>query len=232
MSKSQKLNASQILAIVQSRSEWSARATSVANPERVASIDATGGMFDASGTKLRAYVNAAGIATLETNAEYKIRKGIRAEAKTARKSAPTVQTPTAQPAPADARDASILQALDLLKSAGIDVATLAGQMQAVQDARPVAQPAPAPAVKKSKVAKNPANVATPATAPAEPAYTSSPTKNVAIRAIDNKLARMGKTRAQLEAKNGWVLTELPVRKLRDISNGMDAKVDAYLAKQS
>lgn len=225
MSKSRKLTSADILSIVQARSEWSARATSVANPERVSGVTVEGKLVDASGTVLRAYVNASGVAMLETNAEYKIRKNIRSEAKTARKiSAPPVAVAVASPAPAgkvkkgkkgknapapafDATAAqnapSIADALRTLQAAGVDVSGL--------------------------------TVATPA--PDDPAYdetgaTPSATKNATIRAIDNKLATLGKDRAYVEAQAGFALTAGSVRALREVNRILGERIAKAARKNS
>jgi hypothetical protein len=206
MGKSQKLTANVILGIVQSRSEWAARATSVANPERATGIDANGKLVDATGTVLRAYVNASGVATLETNAEYKIRKGIRAEAKASRKGTmlPVGSVAVAAPAPAGkvkgkkSKGAPVSDADATIAALRAEIATLRGV---------------------TIIPGQPASVERD-----ETGATPSATKNATIRAIDNKLATLGKTREYAEKNAGFPLESGSVRALREVNRILGERI--------
>jgi hypothetical protein len=191
--------------------------TSVVHAERVASIDEHK-LIAADGTKLYAYVNASGILTCETQAEMKERKSARAARKQANKvgmlstesarvanaaSAPDIHAASnariAEVAQADA----IAQALELLRSAGIDVQTIASapaqtaSANARKSAPKVAQTASAPATRGR--AQNEREIAT----------------------ICNYLDKLNMTRTKFERENKKAfasLDTLSVAELRAIKN--------------
>jgi hypothetical protein len=186
--------------------------TSVVHAERVASIDEHK-LIAADGTKLYAYVNASGVLTCETQAEMKERKSARAARKQANKvgmlstesarvanaaSAPDIHAASnariAEVAQADA----IAQALELLRSAGIDVQTIASapaqtaSANARKSAPKVAQTASAPATRGR--AQNEREIAT----------------------ICNYLDKLNMTRTKFEKSAKVNLDALAVQALRDI----------------
>jgi hypothetical protein len=201
-------SAANILPYVVTRSEWASRAVDVANPERVARIDSgTGKMYDVNGTVLRAYVNASGLCTMETNEEYRIRKNIATSAKVLRKSGSAT---SATPAPAktvatsaispEFTDDQLANVVNFLRSSGFTIVSPA-------TTAPVA----------------------PVTSPA-PGMTDSATKNASIRAIDRKLETLGKTREYVEKNAGYTLTSATVDQLRGINRVLGERIAKNASK--
>jgi hypothetical protein len=196
------VSASDILAIVRTRSDWATRANAVSNPERCASI-VNGKMLDANGVTLRGYVRNDGLTTLETNEEYRVRKGIASAAKTARKSgstpapAKTVKTSAISP---DFTDEQLANVVNMLRASGFSVIPT--------------ETAPAPA---------PAPSANPAPS-VKPGMTNSATKNASLAAIDRKLDTLGETREYVESNVGYALTNATVDQLRGINRVLGERI--------
>jgi hypothetical protein len=89
------------------------------------------------------------------------------------------------------------------------------QLAALQDQiAALSAPAPAPVATPAPVAvQRDAN-----------GITESATKNATLQAIDNKLATLGKSRADIEAQAGFPLTSGSVRALRDVNRVLGERI--------
>lgn len=212
MGKSNKITESAILSAVASNPKRVSTVvpTSVVHAERVTEIR-DHALIASDGSRLHAYVNSAGILTCETKEEYKARRAGIAARKQANASAPVVaQAPVAS---APAQTDAIAQALELLRSAGIDVSTLA------QSSAPIAQ---ANAKKSAPVVAS----APVASAPVKRGHAQNERE---IATICKYLAQLNSSRTAFEKANSVDLDSLAVNPLRDIKNALRERVNAQNA---
>jgi len=202
---------------------------SVTNAERCAKIGEK--MFTADDTPLRAYIRIDNSATLETYAEYRERRAAKAERKNANASAPNASAPKKSAPQADANAQKIADALELLRSAGIDVAAL--QAKSAPNAASVtnARTRSAASVKAKSGAKISASVKAPQASASAPQANASTTRGRVqndreIATILKYCAKLGLTRDTLEKQRGEKLADMSVYPLRDVKNALRAQIDA------